>query len=52
MDNKLIFYYCDVATAFSILKNNEIWLTSIRNMNDANESIGVHKIFFQFIEKI
>lgn len=51
MDDKLIFYYCNVATAFSILKNNEIWMTSIRNMNDANESIGVYKIFFNLLKK-
>ena len=29
MDDKLIFYYCNIATAFSILKNNEIWMTKM-----------------------
>lgn len=51
MDNKLVFYYCNVATALSILQNNEIWMTSVRNMNDGGESIGVYKMFFDLLEE-
>lgn len=50
-DDNLIFHYCSTQTALSILKNNEIWMTSICNMNDSNESIGVYKIFFDLLKK-
>lgn len=51
MGNQLIFHYCNVATALSILKNREIWMTSIRNMNDVNESVGVYRMFFELLQK-
>lgn len=50
-DDNLIFHYCSTQTALSILKNNEIWMTCIRNMNDSNESIGVYKIYFDLLKK-
>lgn len=51
MASNLVFHYCNVATALSILNNKEIWMTSIRNMNDANESIGVYGMFFELLRK-
>lgn len=51
MNDNLVFHYCDVSTALLILKNKQIWMTSIRNLNDGNESIGVYKLFFDLLEK-
>lgn len=52
MENNLVFHYCSVATALSILNSREIWMTSIRNMNDANESVGVYRMFFDLLQKV
>lgn len=43
--SNIVYYYCDTATALSVLKNNKLWLTSIRNLNDSNEEISIYKIF-------
>lgn len=51
MNGGLVFYYCSVSTALSILKNHEIWMTDVRNMNDGNETIGVYRMFFDLLEK-
>ncbi|NMP37235.1 MAG: DUF2971 domain-containing protein [Clostridiales bacterium] len=51
MNNNLVFYYCNVSTALSILQNHEIWMTSIRNLNDGNETVGVYKMLFNLLEK-
>lgn len=51
MNNNLVFYYCNVPTALSILKDHQIWMTSIRNLNDGNETIGVYKMIFNLLEK-
>lgn len=51
MNDDLVFYYCSISTALSILKNHEIWMTDIRNMNDGNETVGVYKMIFNLLEK-
>lgn len=51
MNDNLIFYYCNVPTALSILKHHGIYMTNARNMNDGNESIGVYKMTFNLLEK-
>ena len=51
MNDNLIFYYCNVPTALSILKHHGIQMTNARNMNDGNESIGVYKMTFNLLEK-
>ena len=47
----IVYHYCKIAVALSVLKNQEIWMTSIRNLNDSNESVGVYKLFFNQLEK-
>ena len=49
--SNIVYYYCDLNTGLSILKNNELWLTSIRNMNDSNEEISIYKIFCNMLRK-
>lgn len=51
MSEQLVYYYCNLQTAVSVLKNRELWMTSIRNLNDSNESIAVYKLFFSLLEK-
>lgn len=51
MNNNLVFYYCNVSTALNILQKHEIWMTSIRNLNDGNEAVGVYKMLFNLLEK-
>lgn len=51
MKDNLVYHYCNVSAAMSILKEKEIWLTDIRNLSDGNESIGVYKMFFNLLEK-
>lgn len=51
MGRQLIYHYCTIPTAISMLKNQEIWMTSIRNLNDSNETIGVYKLFFAELEQ-
>lgn len=41
VESNIVYYYCDTMTGLSILKNNKLWLTSIRNMNDSNEEISI-----------
>ena len=43
--SNIVYYYCDTMTGLSILKNKQLWLTSIRNMNDSNEEISIYEIF-------
>lgn len=50
MSEQLVYYYCNLSTAVSVLKNKELWMTSIRNLNDSNESIAVYKLFFKLLE--
>ena len=45
VESNIVYYYCDTMTGLSILKNNKLWLTSIRNMNDSNEEISIYEIF-------
>lgn len=52
MGEKLVYYYCNLSTAVSVLKNREIWMTDIRNLNDSNESIAAYKLFFSILEKL
>lgn len=47
----LVYHYCKLSAALSVLRNQEIWMTSIRNLNDSNETIGVYKLFFDRLEK-
>ena len=51
MNKRLVYYYCNLTTAVSVLKNRELWMTSIRNLNDSNESVAVYKLFFNLLEK-
>lgn len=51
MSESLVYYYCNLTTAVSILKNREIWMTNIRNLNDGNESIVAYKMFFELLEE-
>lgn len=51
MSERLVYYYCNLQTAVSVLKNRELWMTSIRNLNDSNESIAVYKLFFKLLEE-
>ncbi len=50
-DDNLIFHYCSTQSALSILKNQELWMTNIRNMNDSNETIGVYTLFFDLMRQ-
>ena len=45
MSEQLVYYYCNLSTAISVLQNRELWMTSIRNLNDSNESTAVYKLF-------
>lgn len=51
MSEQLVYYYCNLSTAVSVLKNRELWMTSIRNLNDSNESVAVYKLFFKLLEE-
>lgn len=51
MPMNLMYHYCNISTALSVLKTREIWMTSIRNLNDSNETVGVYKLFFSELEK-
>ena len=41
----IVYHYCDLSTALSILKTKQLRLTSIRNLNDTYEEIGIYKLF-------
>ena len=47
----IVYHYCKISVALSVLKNQEIWMTSIRNLNDSNETVGVYKLFFNQLEQ-
>lgn len=51
MNNNLVYYYCNVSTALAVLKEKEIWMTDIRNLNDLNELTGVYNMFFNLLEE-
>ena len=46
-----VYHYCKLSAALSVLRNRQIWMTSIRNLNDSNETIGVYKLFFDRLRK-
>lgn len=50
MNNNLVYYYCTVTAALAILRDKELWMTDIRNLNDLNELTGVYNIFFNLLE--
>jgi len=46
-----VYYYCNVQTGHLVLKNREVWMTDIRNLNDSNEGIGVYTLFLEMLER-
>lgn len=51
MNDNLVYYYCNVSTALAILRDKELWMTDIRNLNDLNELTGVYNMFFNLLEE-
>ncbi|MBQ2325551.1 MAG: DUF2971 domain-containing protein [Clostridia bacterium] len=51
MNANLVYYYCNVSTALAVLREKEIWMTDIRNLNDLNELTGVYNMFFNLLEE-
>ncbi|MBR4852688.1 MAG: DUF2971 domain-containing protein [Clostridia bacterium] len=51
MNSNLVYYYCNVSTALAVLREKEIWMTDIRNLNDLNELTGVYNMFFGLLEE-
>ncbi len=51
MNNNLVYYYCTVNAALAILRDKELWMTDIRNLNDLNELTGVYNMFFNLLEE-
>lgn len=47
----IVYHYCDLSTALSILKTKQLRLTSIRNLNDTYEEIGIYKLFCKFLKE-
>ncbi len=51
MNNNLVYYYCNVSTALAVLRDKEVWMTDIRNLNDLNELTGVYNMFFRLLQE-
>lgn len=47
----IVYHYCSLKALFSIIENNEIWLTSISSSYDKDEILLSHQIAQEIIQK-
>lgn len=47
----LVYHYCSLSSLFSMIENNEIWLTSIRSSYDKDEVELSHNIGHEVVQK-